>query len=60
MLEGANPDALKTMTKAVQAGWIGFIRTGKPGGGILPNWPARSANKHAAMVFDERTQILDL
>ena len=59
MLEGANPEVLREVTNAVQAGWIGFVRTGKPGGGVLPNWPARSANKRAVMVFDERTHIED-
>ena len=53
---GAGPeaDALAHLTMTV---WINFARTGQPGGGDVPVWPAYDSDSRATMILGENTRI---
>lgn len=57
MLEGANPAELKRVTAAVQDAWVSFARDGRPVVTGADEWPARSAERHALMVYDAQTRV---
>lgn len=48
---GGGAEALALSSKMGEA-WAGFARTGKPGHGALPPWPAYTEKARATMVFN--------
>lgn len=53
-----DPGGLALSTKMGEA-WASFARSGKPGHGGLPAWPAYTAGKRATMVFNAPSLVKD-
>ena len=47
---GARPKAL---SEKMAGSLLQFMKTGKPNGGGLPDWPAYTSDKGATMVLDD-------
>jgi len=43
----------------VSDAWVSFARTGDPGHGGLPGWPAYSAEGRSTMVLDVQPALVD-
>lgn len=57
-LVGTGPEAGR-LAALMSSTWIAFARTGEPGTGGLPPWPAYDLNRRATMVFDAVTRVVD-
>ncbi len=55
-LSGGRPDALAFSTRVSQA-WVHFARNGNPNHSGLPEWPAFTGEKPAAMFFDNECVV---
>jgi para-nitrobenzyl esterase len=53
---GGGPAALALSSKMGEA-WAAFARTGKPGHGNLPEWPAYTVATRSTMLFDNQCRI---
>jgi para-nitrobenzyl esterase len=53
---GGGREALR-LSSAMGEAWANFARTGQPGHGKLPNWPAFTAEKRATMIFNNSCAV---
>ncbi|MAT83283.1 MAG: carboxylesterase [Gammaproteobacteria bacterium] len=56
-LTGDGPGA-RALEDQMSGAWIAFARTGRPGHGGLPDWPAYDAASRPAMVFDVPPRVV--
>ena len=54
-LTGDGPEA-RMMAERIAGAWVNFARTGNPGGGNVPAWPAYTPESRATMIFDKETR----
>jgi para-nitrobenzyl esterase len=47
------------LATAMSEAWVSFARTGNPGHGGLPAWPAFDPQRRATMVFDTTPRLVD-
>jgi para-nitrobenzyl esterase len=52
MLARAAAEEVDALSASMRAAWIGFTRSGDPGGAALPPWPSFEASRRAMMLFD--------
>ncbi|SJZ86050.1 para-nitrobenzyl esterase [Enhydrobacter aerosaccus] len=55
-LTGDDPARLALGERMARA-WIAFARTGRPGHGGLPDWPAYSTSDRPTMIFDTECRV---
>jgi para-nitrobenzyl esterase len=49
--------AAYALAEKVSAAWVAFARTGNPGTGALPKWPAYSATSRDTMLFNNESRV---
>jgi para-nitrobenzyl esterase len=56
-MTGCGPD-LAALSDAMQGAWLAFAKTGNPGHGGIPEWPAYETDRRATMVFDNSCALV--
>lgn len=59
MMAGADPEQVDTLSAAIRAAWISFVRTGNPSPSPLPSWPACTALRMPCMHLDQISAVAD-
>jgi para-nitrobenzyl esterase len=57
-LIAAAPDA-QQVSDQLSAAWAAFARSGNPGNGKIPHWPAYSLKTRANMLFNARSRVVE-
>jgi para-nitrobenzyl esterase len=55
---GADAEAAQRVSDQMSEAWLAFARTGDPGTGALPAWPAYTGTERATMSFDLSPVVL--
>ena len=52
-------EAPQVLAEQMSEAWLAFARTGRPGAGALPDWPAYEPGRRATMVFDLESKLVE-